>query len=129
MQEMLSVTGAIVGAGLSETVALMTDGRFSGGTHGFMIAHVVPEAYDGGPIAAVEEGDPIVIDADRGVLQLDITAAELKRRLAAWQPVAPRYATGVMAKYCALVASASEGAVTSKVNLELLRPAAVAVLA
>ena len=126
MQEMLAVTGAIVGAGLSETVALMTDGRFSGATHGFMIAHVAPEAYDGGPIAVVEEGDPIVIDANRGVLELDIPAAELKRRLAAWKPPAPRYPTGVMAKYCALVASASEGAVTSKVKAELLRPAAAA---
>jgi dihydroxy-acid dehydratase len=127
MQEMLAVTGAIVGAGLSETVALMTDGRFSGATHGFMIAHVAPEAYDGGAIASVEEGDPIIIDANRGVLQLDIPAAELERRLAAWKPVAPRYPTGAMAKYCALVASASEGAITSKVKAELLRPAAVAV--
>jgi dihydroxy-acid dehydratase len=126
MQEMLAVTGAIVGAGLSETVALMTDGRFSGATHGFMIAHVAPEAYDGGPIAVVEEGDRIVIDANRGLLDLDIPAAELKRRLAAWKPPAPRYPTGVMAKYCALVASASEGAITSKVKAELQRPAAAA---
>ena len=122
MQEMLAVTGAIVGAGLSETVALMTDGRFSGATHGFMIAHVAPEAYDGGPIAVVQEGDRIIIDANRGVLELDIPAAELKRRLAAWKPPAPRYPAGVMAKYCALVASASEGAVTSKVKAELQRP-------
>ena len=126
MQEMLAVTGAIVGAGLSETVALMTDGRFSGATHGFMIAHVAPEAYDGGPIAVVQEGDRIIIDANRGVLELDIPAGELKRRLAAWKPPAPRYPNGVMAKYCALVASASEGAITSKVKGELQRPAAVA---
>ena len=126
MQEMLAVTGAIVGAGLSEAVALMTDGRFSGATHGFMIAHVAPEAYDGGPIAAVEEGDRIVIDANRGALDVDIPAAELERRLAAWKPPAPRYDSGVMAKYCALVASASEGAVTSKVKAELQRPAALA---
>ncbi|HKE25760.1 MAG TPA: dihydroxy-acid dehydratase [Bryobacteraceae bacterium] len=126
MQEMLAVTGAIVGAGLSESVALMTDGRFSGATHGFMIAHVAPEAYDGGPIAVVEEGDPIVIDANRGVLELDIPAAELAGRLAAWKPPAPRYANGVMAKYCALVASASEGAITSKVKSELQRPASAA---
>jgi dihydroxy-acid dehydratase len=123
---MLAVTGAIVGAGLSESVALMTDGRFSGATHGFMIAHVAPEAYDGGPIAVVEEGDPIVIDANRGLLEVDIPAAELARRLAAWKAPAPRYANGVMAKYCALVASASEGAVTSKVKSELQRPASVA---
>jgi dihydroxy-acid dehydratase len=126
MQEMLAVTGAIVGAGLSESVALMTDGRFSGATHGFMIAHVAPEAYDGGPIAVVQEGDRIVIDANRGVLQLDVPADEIKRRLAGWKAPAPRYPTGVMAKYCALVASASEGAVTSKVKAELQRPAATA---
>ena len=126
MQEMLAVTGAIVGAGLSESVALMTDGRFSGATHGFMIAHVAPEAYDGGPIAVVEEGDRIIIDANRGLLELDVPADEIKRRLAAWRAPAPRYSTGVMAKYCALVASASEGAVTSKVKAELQKPAAVA---
>jgi len=126
MQEMLAVTGAIVGAGLSESVALMTDGRFSGATHGFMIAHVAPEAYDGGPIAVVEEGDRIIIDANRGLLELDVPADEIKRRLAAWKAPAPRYSTGVMAKYCALVASASEGAVTSKVKAELQKPAAVA---
>jgi dihydroxy-acid dehydratase len=112
MREMLGVTGAIVGAGLSDSVALLTDGRFSGATHGFMIAHVAPEAFNGGPIAAVQEGDPITIDADRGVLNLEIPADELKRRLAAWKPRAPRYSFGVMAKYTKLVASASEGAVT-----------------
>jgi len=113
MREMLGVTGAIVGAGLSDSVALLTDGRFSGATHGFMIAHVAPEAFNGGPIAAVEEGDAITVDADRGVLDLDIPPEELARRLAAWRAPAPRYATGVFAKYCALVHSASEGAVTS----------------
>jgi dihydroxy-acid dehydratase len=112
MREMLGVTGAIVGAGLSDSVALVTDGRFSGATHGFMIAHVAPEAFNGGPIAVVEEGDPITIDADKGVMNLDIPAAELARRLAAWKPRAPRYKTGVFAKYCALVSSASEGAIT-----------------
>ena len=112
MREMLGVTGAIVGAGLSDDVALVTDGRFSGATHGFMIAHVAPEAFNGGPIAAVKEGDRITIDADRGVIDLEIPADELKRRLAAWKPVEPRYKTGVMAKYTKLVASASEGAVT-----------------
>jgi dihydroxy-acid dehydratase len=112
MREMLGVTGAIVGAGLSDSVALITDGRFSGATHGFMIAHVAPEAFNGGPIAAVHEGDQITVDATRGVLDLEIPADELKRRLAAWKPTPPRYATGVMAKYTKLVASASEGAVT-----------------
>ena len=112
MREMLGVTGAIVGAGLSDSVALMTDGRFSGATHGFMIAHVAPEAFNGGPIAVVEEGDSITVDADRGVLDLDIAPEELARRLAAWKPRAPRYSTGVFSKYCALVQSASEGAIT-----------------
>ena len=112
MREMLGVTGAIVGAGLSDSVALVTDGRFSGATHGFMIAHVAPEAFNGGPIAVVQEGDPITVDADKGVIDIDIPAAELAQRLAAWKPRAPRYKTGVFAKYCALVASASEGAIT-----------------
>jgi dihydroxy-acid dehydratase len=112
MREMLGVTGAIVGAGLSDSVALLTDGRFSGATHGFMIAHVAPEAFNGGPIAAVQEGDQITVDADRGILDLDIPAAELKKRLAAWKAPAPHYKVGVMAKYCKLVSSASEGAIT-----------------
>jgi dihydroxy-acid dehydratase len=112
MQEMLAVTGAIVGAGLSDSVALLTDGRFSGATYGFMIAHVTPEAANGGPIAAVREGDSITIDVNRNALDVDIDAAELKRRLAEWKPPAPHYTTGVFAKYHKLVASASEGAVT-----------------
>jgi dihydroxy-acid dehydratase len=112
MREMLGVTGAIVGAGLSDSVALVTDGRFSGATHGFMIAHVSPEAFNGGPIAVVKEGDSITVDADKGVIDIDIPAAELAQRLAAWKPRAPRYKTGVFAKYCALVSSASEGAIT-----------------
>jgi dihydroxy-acid dehydratase len=112
MREMLGVTGAIVGAGLSDSVALVTDGRFSGATHGFMVAHVAPEAFNGGPIAVVQEGDPVTVDADRGVLNLDIPEAELKQRMAAWKPRAPRYPNGVFAKYCALVSSASDGAVT-----------------
>ncbi len=122
MREMLGVTGAIVGAGLSDSVALMTDGRFSGATHGFMIAHVAPEAYNGGPIAVIREGDSITVDADAGVINLDIAPEELKRRLAEWKPPAPRYPWGVFAKYCALVSSASEGAVTSNVKAELLGP-------
>jgi dihydroxy-acid dehydratase len=112
MREMLGVTGAIVGAGLSDSVALVTDGRFSGATHGFMIAHVAPEAFNGGPIAVVKEGDAITVDADKGVIDIDISAAELAQRLAAWKPRAPRYPAGVFAKYCALVSSASEGAIT-----------------
>ncbi len=113
MQEMLSVTGALVGEGLGDSVALLTDGRFSGGTHGLMIGHVAPEAALGGPIALVREGDPIVIDVDRRALDLDVPAAELARRRGEWRAPAPRYAGGVMAKYAALVGSASEGAVTT----------------
>jgi dihydroxy-acid dehydratase len=113
MREMLGVTGAIVGAGLSDSVALVTDGRFSGATHGFMIAHVAPEAANGGPIAAVRENDPITVDANAGVLNVDIPAAELQERMKGWKAPAPRYPTGVFGKYCALVASASEGAVTN----------------
>ena len=112
MREMLGVTGAIVGAGLSDSVALVTDGRFSGATHGFMIAHVAPEAFNGGPIAAVHEGDAITVDADRGVLNIEIAPEELTRRLTSWTRPALRYKTGVFAKYCALGSSASEGAIT-----------------
>lgn len=112
MREMLGVTGAIVGAGLSDDVALVTDGRFSGATHGFMIAHVAPEAFNGGPIASVQEGDPITVDANRGVLNVDIPPEELERRQKAWAPRDPRYRVGVIAKYCKLVSSASEGAIT-----------------
>jgi len=114
MREMLGVTGAIVGVGLSDSVALVTDGRFSGATHGFMVAHVAPEAANGGPIAAVEEGDPVSIDVGAREINLEIPPEKIAERLARWQAPAPRYATGVFAKYCALVASASEGAVTSK---------------
>jgi dihydroxy-acid dehydratase len=114
MREMLGVTSAIVGVGLSDSVALVTDGRFSGATHGFMVAHVAPEAASGGPIAAVEEGDPVSIDVDAREINLEIPPEKIAERLARWQAPAPRYATGVFAKYCALVASASEGAVTSK---------------
>jgi dihydroxy-acid dehydratase len=113
MQEMLSVTAALVGEGLGESVALLTDGRFSGGTRGLMIGHVAPEAALGGPIAVVRDGDPIVIDVDRRSLDLDVPADEIARRFEAWSPPAPRYRGGVMAKYAALVSSASEGAVTT----------------
>src|SRR3954453_1045811 len=108
----LGVTRAIVGAGLSDSVALLTDGRFSGATHGFMIAHVAPEAFNGGPIAAVHEGDIITVDANRGVLDLEVPAKEIKKRLAGWKASEPKYKVGVMAKYCKLVSSASEGAIT-----------------
>jgi dihydroxy-acid dehydratase len=113
MQEMLSVTAALVGEGLGESVALLTDGRFSGGTRGLMIGHVSPEAALGGPIAVVEDGDTIVIDVDRRALDLDVSEDEIQRRFASWSPPAPRYAGGVMAKYAALVSSASYGAVTT----------------
>jgi dihydroxy-acid dehydratase len=113
MQEMLQVTAALVGEGLGDSVALLTDGRFSGGTHGLMIGHVAPEAALGGPIAVVEEGDRIVIDVDRKVLDLDIPVDEVARRFERWSPPASRYRTGVMAKYAALVGSASRGAVTT----------------
>ena len=113
MQEMLSVTSALVGEGLGDSVALLTDGRFSGGTHGLMIGHVAPEAALGGPIALVREGDPIVIDVDRKALDLDVPAEELARRRGEWRAPAPRYRGGVLAKYAALVGSASEGAVTT----------------
>jgi dihydroxy-acid dehydratase len=113
MQEMLSVTAALVGEGLGDEVALITDGRFSGGTHGLMIGHIAPEAALGGPIAVVQEGDEIVIDVDRKALDLVVPADELERRLAAWAPRPPNYAGGVLAKYAALVGSASDGAVTT----------------
>jgi len=113
MQEMLSVTAALVGEGLGDTVALITDGRFSGGTHGLMIGHVAPEAALGGPIALVREGDEIVIDVDRNALDLAVGEDELALRRGSWEPPAPRYAGGVLAKYASLVGSASQGAVTT----------------
>jgi len=112
MREMLHVTGAIQGAGLGDSVALMTDGRFSGATHGFMIGHITPEAADGGPIAALKTGDTIVIDIKKRKLDVELSAAELKRRLKAVKQPKPRYTSGVMAKYARLVSSASEGAIT-----------------
>lgn len=113
MQEMLSVTAALVGEGLGDSVALITDGRFSGGTHGLMIGHIAPEAALGGPIAVVEEGDTIVIDVDRKALDLEVPADEVAARLARWTPRPPNYPGGVLAKYAALVGSASAGAVTT----------------
>jgi dihydroxy-acid dehydratase len=111
MREMLGVTAAIVGKGLGGEVALITDGRFSGATRGLMVGHVAPEAQVGGPIAAVREGDEIVIDQDNRLLELLVPAEEIARRLAAWTPMPPRFTWGTMARYAALVSSASEGAV------------------
>jgi dihydroxy-acid dehydratase len=112
MREMLAPTSAIIGAGLGDSVGLITDGRFSGGTYGMVVGHVAPEAAVGGPISLVQEGDRITIDADRRLLQLEIPDAELSRRRAAWKPPAARYTTGVLYKYAKLVSSASLGAVT-----------------
>jgi dihydroxy-acid dehydratase len=112
MREMLAVTGAIVGAGLGETVALVTDGRFSGATRGFCIGHIAPEAAHGGPIAAVRDGDTIVIDVATRTLNLEVGDGAIKERLAAWRAPQPRYPSGVMAKYARMVSSASLGAVT-----------------
>jgi dihydroxy-acid dehydratase len=112
MREMLGVTAALVGAGLGEAVALLTDGRFSGATHGLMAGHVAPEAARGGPIAAVRDGDTIVFDIDARRLDVELSEDEMDRRLREWKAPAPRYASGVMAKYAKLVSSASEGAVT-----------------
>ncbi len=112
MREMLEVTGAIVGAGLGETVALLTDGRFSGATRGLMAGHVSPEAASGGPIAALQEGDSIVIDIQARRLDVELSDAEIAARLANWKEPAPRYTSGVFAKYRALVSSASDGAIT-----------------
>jgi len=113
MREMLGVTAAIVGAGLGESVALLTDGRFSGATHGLMAGHVAPEAAKKGPIAALKTGDIIVFDVPARTLNVKLTQKEIKTRLSKWKPPVPRYTTGVMAKYARHVSSASEGAVTS----------------
>jgi dihydroxy-acid dehydratase len=122
MREMLSVTAAIVGEGLGESVALITDGRFSGATRGLMVGHVAPEAALGGPIAAIREGDRITIDTKIRRLELEISDAEIARRLAEWKAPAPRYKTGVFAKYAALVSSAAEGAITTPAQLSHSRP-------
>ena len=112
MREMLAPTSALIGEGLGDTVGLITDGRFSGGTYGMVVGHVAPEAAVGGPIGLVQEGDAITIDADRNLIELKVPADELARRKALWKEPAPRYTKGVMAKYRLLVKSASEGAVT-----------------
>jgi dihydroxy-acid dehydratase len=112
MREMLSPTSALVGKGLGESVGLITDGRFSGGTWGMVVGHVTPEAFDGGPIALVKEGDSITIDAKKRLVQLNLSKAEIARRRAKWKPPKPKYTTGVLGKYAKLVGSASLGAVT-----------------
>jgi len=122
MQEMLSVTAALVGEGLGEHVALLTDGRFSGGTHGLMIGHVAPEAALGGPIAFVADGDEIEIDVERKALDLHVAEDVLAARRAAWTPPAPRYPGGVFAKYAALVSSASDGAITTGARMRASLP-------
>ena len=114
MQEMLSPTSAIMGRGLGNDVALMTDGRFSGGSHGFVVGHVAPEAAEGGPIALVENGDQITIDAVSNQIVLHVDEAELERRRAAWKPLESKYKRGVLAKFAKLVGSASRGAVTDE---------------
>jgi dihydroxy-acid dehydratase len=113
MREMLAVTAALVGAGLGDSVALLTDGRFSGATHGLMAGHVAPEAANGGPIAAIADGDTIIFDIPKRQLTLDLSAAEIQKRLTAWRPPQPRFTSGVMAKYALLVSSSSLGAVTA----------------
>ena len=112
MPEMLAPTSALVGRGLGESVGLVTDGRFSGGTWGMVVGHIAPEAYVGGAIALVEEGDVITIDAHRQLLQLEVEDAELARRRAAWTPPEPRYRRGVLSKFAALARPANEGALT-----------------
>jgi dihydroxy-acid dehydratase len=112
MREMLAPTSAIIGAGLGDAVALITDGRFSGGTYGMVVGHVAPEAAVGGTIALVQEGDSITIDAEARLLQLNLSDEELERRREAWHAPAPRYQRGVLAKYALLVSSSSVGAIT-----------------
>ncbi|MFU8893220.1 MAG: dihydroxy-acid dehydratase [Luteolibacter sp.] len=114
MREMLGPTSAIMGLGLGKDVALITDGRFSGGSHGFVVGHITPEAFSGGAIGLLQDGDTITIDAEKNRIDVDLTDAELEARSAAWQQPAPRYTRGVLAKYAKLVSTASEGAVTDK---------------
>ena len=112
MREMLGVTAAVVGAGLGESVALLTDGRFSGATRGLMVGHVAPEAAQGGPIAAIKEGDNIVLDVEKRRLDVDLSESDIRERLSEWTAPEPKYLSGVFAKYSALVSSASDGAIT-----------------
>jgi dihydroxy-acid dehydratase len=112
MQEMLAPTAALIGQGLGESVGLLTDGRFSGGTWGMVVGHVAPEAFEGGPIALVQEGDSITIDAHQRLIRINVSDAELAKRRAAWKRPEPRYKRGLLAKYTKLVSTASKGAIT-----------------
>jgi len=112
MQEMLAPTSALIGQGLGESVGLITDGRFSGGTWGMVVGHVAPEAFVGGPIALVHEGDSITIDAHKRLIQLNVSEEELGKRRTQWKQRAPRYTRGLMGKYTKIVSTASKGAVT-----------------
>jgi dihydroxy-acid dehydratase len=113
MREMLATTAALVGQGLGKKVAMVTDGRFSGGTRGFMVGHVAPEAYVGGPIALVKNDDEITIDTETNILDLHVSTEELEKRRKQWSPPKPNYTTGALAKYATLVGSAAQGAITS----------------
>lgn len=113
MREMLATTAALVGQGLGKKVAMVTDGRFSGGTRGFMVGHVAPEAYVGGPIALVKNDDEITIDIETNIVDLHVSAEELEKRRKQWSPPKPNYTTGALAKYATLVGSAAQGAITS----------------
>jgi dihydroxy-acid dehydratase len=113
MREMLAITGAMKGVGRGADAALITDGRFSGGTHGFCVGHVAPEAVDGGPIALVEEGDRISIDAETHTIELLVDVAVLEQRRKSWKPMEPRYTTGFLAKYAKLAQGAERGAITN----------------
>ena len=114
MREMLSPTSEIAGMGLDKDVALITDGRFSGGSHGFVVGHITPEAMVGGPIAIIENGDTITIDADNNEINLNISEEDIQQRLSTWQAPEPNVKRGVLAKYAKTVGSASEGAITDK---------------
>ena len=113
MREMLATTAALVGQGLGKKVAMVTDGRFSGGTRGFMVGHVAPEAYVGGPIALVKDGDEITIDTETTVIDIRVSEEELAKRRESWRRPEPNYTSGALAKYATLVGSAAQGAITS----------------
>jgi dihydroxy-acid dehydratase len=114
MPEMLTPTSALMGAGLGADVALITDGRFSGGSHGFIVGHVVPEAYEGGPIALVQDGDTVVIDAEQATIVVEVSDEKMAQRKAVWQQPAPKFNRGMLAKYIRCVAPASQGCVTDE---------------
>jgi len=117
MREMLSVTSAIIGQGLGDSVALITDGRFSGGTYGLVVGHVAPEAYVGGPIALIKNGDIITLDVEKKLMSVNVSDAEFQKRRTQWKQPKPKYKRGVLRKYIELVSSASLGAVTDNFDL------------